>query len=305
MEPVKVADIIQLQRQYAPESIITLRKMKKQGKPLIAHCDDNVWEIPENNPAKSTYQGRTMERFETILREAHAVTTSTPYLKNLCLRFNPNVYIFRNLVEPIIADFKSPGRDEPDIIRLGWTGTPHHHDDIAPIEPLFLQLIQKYPNLRLVFMGYAPPTVLKQIPRKRWEYYEFVPVDGFYPALANLDFDIGIAPLADNGFNKGKTARKAQEYAILSVPMVLAPIITYRDWQTGETCLKPKENTIEEWFKSISWMIEHPKEREKLANAAHKQVMLFHDINRYISERAQVYYDVYKAVKGKEYGSTD
>ena len=305
MEPVKIADIIQLQRQYASESVVTLRKMKKQGKPIIAHVDDNVWQIPENNPAKSTYQGRTMERFETILREAHAVTTSTPYLKNLCLRFNPNVYIFRNLVEPDIANFKSLGRDEPDVIRLGWTATPHHCDDILPLESLFLNLTQKYSNLRLVFMGYAPPNVLKQIPRRRWEYYEFVPVDGFYAALANLDFDIGIAPLIDNGFNKGKTARKAQEYAMLGIPMVLTPIITYRDWQTGETCLKPKENTVQGWFDAISWMIEHPKEREKFANAAYKQVMLFHDINRYISERAQVYYDVYKAVKGKEYGSSD
>ncbi len=146
-------------------------------------------------------------------------------------------------------------------------------------------------------MGYAPPTVLHYIHRSRWEYYDFVPVDGYYPALANLDFDIGIAPLIENGFNKGKTARKSQEYAILKVPMVLAPVTTYRDWINGEVCVKPAENTPQAWMKSIKFLIDHPEERERLVKAAYAQVKRNHDMDTYIQERAGIYYDIHQKVQ--------
>ncbi len=302
---LKVSEVIESQRQYASESVIMLKKLKNLGKVWIAHCDDNIFEIPEGNPAKSTYVpgSPAVQRFEMIMRMAHAVTTSTPYLKTLCQKINPNVYVYRNLVDPIIETYKSEGRDNPDEIRIGWTGTPHHFDDIAPIEPMFLELV-KNPKVELVFMGYAPPTVLHQIPRKRWEYYDFVPVDAFYPALANMDFDIGIAPLIEHGFNWGKTARKAQEYAILKVPMVLAPIRCYSEWAHGETCVKPTENTPEGWIKRIEYLIDNPKEATKMAEKAHDQVIRNHDIDKFVWERSGLYYKLYNEFSGREHPHT-
>ena len=299
---LKVSDVVEFQRQYCSESVIMMKKLKKLGKVCIFHCDDNIWELPPNNPAISTYKpgSPVVERFEMLMKMAHAVTTSTPYLKKWCLKYNPNVYVYRNLVDPIIESFKSPGRDNPEEIRIGWTGTPHHHDDIAPIEPLFLELV-KDPRVKLVFMGYAPPTVLHNIPRARWEYYDFVPVDAFYMTLANLDFDIGIAPLIEHGFNYGKTARKAQEYAILKVPMVLSSIKCYSEWKHGETCLKPQENTVQGWLKRITYLIENPKEANKLSEMAYKQVIKNHDINVYSWERANLYYTIYEEVTGTKH----
>lgn len=301
-----VSDVIELQRQYASETMVMVKKLKAMGKIIIFHCDDNVWEIPENNPAKSTYikDGPVMQRYEALMSMAHVVTTSTPYLKSLCLKHNPNVYVYRNLVDPIIETYKSPGRDNPNEIRIGWTGTPHHHDDIAPMESIFLTL-SKHPRIKLVFMGYAPPTVLRGIPRKLWEYYDFVPVDAFYPALANLDFDIGIAPLSDNGFNWGKTARKAQEYAILGIPMVLAPIKCYSEWAHGETCLKPSENTPDGWMKKIINLIENPKESQRLATNAYNQVLRNHNIDKYVWERCGLYYKIYNDATNSNHPYTD
>lgn len=298
----KTSDIIEFQRQYASESVTVMKKLLAMGKVCIFHVDDNVWELPPNNPATSTYKPGSpiLQRFELLMKMATAVTTSTPYLKKHCLRFNKNTHIYRNVMDPDIVSFLSPGRDNPDEIRIGWTGTPHHHDDILPMEPVFPELV-KDSRVKLVFMGYAPPTVLRNIPRKRWEYYEFVPVDAFYPAFANLDFDIGIAPLVDNGFNKGKTARKAQEYAMCKIPMILAPVLCYTEWKHGETCIKATENTVEDWYKRIKSLMDHPKERERLSNNAYAQVIRNHDINVFIWERAATYYKIYKDTHGEEH----
>jgi len=300
---IKVSEVIEFQRQYAPESYITMKKAKERGLVCIFHLDDNVWEIPPGNPAATTYQpgSPVLGRFEMLMEKAHAVSTSTPYLAKLSKRLNPNVYLYRNLVDPEIETFKSPGRDNPEEIRIGWTGTPHHHDDIVPVEPIFPELVKNC-RVKLIFMGYAPPTILKDIKRDRWEYYDFVPVDYFYPAFTNLDFDIGLAPLIENGFNKGKTARKAQEYAICRIPMVLAPIVTYVDWKHGETCLKPKENNPEGWLERIQTMIDSTeKEKDRLTNNAYDQVVRNHNVHKYIWERAAFYYKVYKETRGEEH----
>jgi hypothetical protein len=300
---LKTSDLIIWQRQYAPESLVINRQLRKMGIPTIFHCDDNVWEIPPGNPAKSSYMPGSPEinRFELLMSSCDAVTTSTPYLKELCSRFNRNVHILRNLVEPKIADFKHPGRDNPEEVRIGWTGTPHHFDDIRIIEWSIKELWNLYKNVKFVFMGFSPvdkSILLNNI--NRWEYYEFVPVDAFYPSLANLDFDIGLAPLEDNRFNKAKTGRKAQEYAVLSIPMVLAPLSPYKDWVHGENCLKPKGNQPMEWVKDIKWMIDHPKERTVMAAKAHEQLIRNHDINKFIHERAATYIDIYAKAKGRK-----
>ncbi len=298
---MKVSDVVEFQRQYCSESVIMLKKLKELGKVCIFHCDDNVWSIPEGNPAKTTYVpgSPAVQRFEMIMSKTHAVTTSTPYLKSLCQKINPNSYVYRNVVDPIIETYASPGRDNPDEIRIGWFGTPHHHEDIALIEPLFLELV-KNPHIKLVFMGYAPPTVLNKIPRRRWEYYEFVPVDAFYPALANLDLDIGLAPLVDNEFNWGKTARKAQEYAILGVPMILSPVCTYSNWKHNETCIKPKTNDTKGWVDALSYLIENEPKREELARAAYRFVLENHNIDVFAPEHAAIYYEIYNKAKGTD-----
>jgi len=298
-------DVIEFQRQYAPECIIIQRKLKEMGKTTIFHVDDNVWEIPPGNPAKTTYApgSAVMYRYEALLKSCDYVTTSTPYLQELTKKHGqPNVMIMKNLVEvDFIESFIYPGRDNPKEIRIGWTGTPHHHDDIQIVEPAFKELLRRFPNLKLVFMGYAP--VDKGVLHAnlgRWEYYEFVQVDAFYPALANMDFDIGIAPLTPHPFNKAKTARKAQEYATMHVPMVLSPMDAYKEWTHGETCLKPKLNTVEEWVRDLTWMIEHPKERALMAKKAYEQVVRNHDIKKHIYERAEQYELIHKEVQERK-----
>ena len=210
------------------------------------------------------------------------------------------MYILRNLVDRKIYDFVAPGRDNPDEIRLGWHTTPHHFDDFPPVAEALKAAMEAFPKLKLIFMGWMPE-MAGGIPFTRFEYYGFVTSEAFYPCLANIDLDIGIAPLIENGFNKAKTARKAQEYAILKVPMILANVSTYKEWSNWDTCIKPTANAPEDWFRSIKWMVEHPKDRVKLAEAAYKQCLRNHDLDTYIWERASVYYRVYKSVKGEDH----
>lgn len=292
------ADIVVFQRQHAPEALLTIRKLKAQGKVCVFVIDDNVWDLPRNNPAYPEYQGLILDRYNAVLSECDAAWTSTEYIRQKALAYNRHITVFRNLVEPVYRDFLKPGRDNPEEIRLGWFGTAHHYDDIAYIEPVIKKIARKYPKVKFVFMGFYPPHIFEIMDRWKFEYYDFVSTDAFYPALASLDFDIGIAPLVDNGFNKGKTARKAQEYATFGIPMVLADVSTYREWEHKVECLKPKNNKIDAWVHDLSLLIEDPEYGKALADKALQHVLREHDINLHIRERAEFFYKTYSRCKG-------
>ncbi len=294
------ADVVIFQRQYAPESFIVLKNLKQLGKACIFLCDDNVWELPEGNPAKSTYrQADVLHRYQYIMRAAHAVITSTPYLASLCKPFNPNVHILRNLVDPAIADFKSPGRDNQDEIRIGWTGTPHHHDDILIVEDALAEIAKSNSNVKFVFMGYHPPNMNEKFPVGSFEYYNFVPVDSWYPCFASLDIDIGVVPLVEHPFNLSKTCRKFQEFGILSIPCVASDVGLYKEIPNDVISIV-SNNKKASWIEKISFLIKNEEERKKIGNAAHDYVIANHDINKYIYERGQVFYDVYAQVSGTD-----
>jgi glycosyltransferase involved in cell wall biosynthesis len=295
------SDIIAFQRQYTPECLMWLRMAKKQGKVVCTNVDDNIWELPPNNPAKSVYTKDNLARYEQILREVNATTTSTPYLKKLTLPFNKNCYVERNLVEPFLNEFVSIGKDlgSEDTVRIGWWLTPHHADDAEIIRDVVPAITKKYVQVKWIMMGWLPPFVAT-LPRNRYEYYEFVKVDAFYPALASLDIDIAIAPLVLNGFNRGKTGRKSQEAAILGMPMVLSPISTYSNWKTDKTCIKPVTNDTKGWIDALSYLVENEPKREEIARAAYHYVLENHNIDTHIAEHAAIFYDIYNKAKGTD-----
>lgn len=278
-----------------------MRQLQQQGKICLFLCDDNIWELPPNNPARNTYeQADIAHRYQEIMRQANMVTTSTPYLAERCRKFNKDVRLFRNLVDPGIAEFKSSGRDRPGEIRIGWHGTPHHHDDIAIVDEAFLTIIQRYPQVKFVFMGYYPPSMSTKYPTNRYEYYNFVPVDSFYPCFASLDIDIGLVPLINHPFNLSKTCRKFQEYGVIGAAIICSNVGNYTDLP-NDVVLKVKDNlSPKSWVNSISLLIENEQKRKEYQNKAYEYIIKNHDINTFIAERAQLYYDIYAQVKNTE-----
>lgn len=300
IEHSHTVDIITFQRQYLPDILMLIRHLKRNGKVVTTICDDNIWELPRSNPAASVYKGATLTRYNAVLHEVHAVFTSTEYLKGLCLKHNPTVYIQRNLVELDIHNFVRPDKDEDqkDIVRILWHGTPHHHEDIMLVEPALRTITKQYPQVKWIFMGYKPPTIAQWCPPGRYEYYEFVHTQVFYPSIASLDADIGYAPLIGHPFNFGKTARKAQEFAILGIPMILAPIRTYAEWTHNVNCIKPELNTTTKWIEAFATLINMPyEEKVRLATNAYDFVVQNHDIDKFIFERAAAYYQIWNSVK--------
>ena len=78
--------------------------------------------------------------------------------------------------------------------------------------------------------------------------------------------DIGLAPLPDDPFTRGKCSFKVLEYSASGLPVVASPIGTnaqyVREGVTGFLCV-----TAGEWVERISLLVENPQVRETMGRA--------------------------------------
>ena len=84
-------------------------------------------------------------------------------------------------------------------------------------------------------------------------------------------FDIGIMPLEDNKYNRGKCGLKALQYMAVGLPVVCSPVGINKDIiEDGANGFLAV--TKDEWMKKIAELIENPALREKMGNHGRKLV---------------------------------
>jgi glycosyltransferase involved in cell wall biosynthesis len=98
--------------------------------------------------------------------------------------------------------------------------------------------------------------------------------DGYPELLMAMGWDIGIAPLIDDEFNRCKSHIKWMEYSMKRIPTVASRVYPYsepidgvdtiKDGETGFLCENQKE-----WIDKLSYLIENKKARKEMGYRAY------------------------------------
>jgi len=95
----------------------------------------------------------------------------------------------------------------------------------------------------------------------------YTPLGKYPKKLKSLGFDIGLAPLCDNLFNRGKSANRYLEYSMLSIPTVASDIGSqFSEVIDGNNGLLAKNE--EDWIKHLSYLIENEEARTSMGKCA-------------------------------------
>jgi glycosyltransferase involved in cell wall biosynthesis len=91
-----------------------------------------------------------------------------------------------------------------------------------------------------------------------------------------IDFDIGIAPLMDNDFNRCKSGIKALQYWALGVPVVCTPLTPYDIVTAGEDGLKA--DSAEDWYRALKSLVDDAALRRKMGAKGRETLIAKHDM---------------------------
>lgn len=226
--------------------------LRRYSKKLIYHFDDAIM-----------YSDKTPERdsrshfvpFRRSVRIADMVIAGSTYLAEQARPFNPNVVILPTGINVSDYNVEKPARED-DKIRLVWIGS------LSTIK--YFEQIKSVPEA----IGARFENVIMRIICDDFLELENIPVEKrlWSKDTRGIDLatsDIGLAPLPDNRFTRGKCSFKVFEYSAAGLPVVASPVGTnteyVRDNVTGFLVTDTRQ-----WIDRITELIENPELRQKM-----------------------------------------
>jgi len=194
----------------------------------VYDLDDNLMAVDPGNTIPYSLYGRpeVVEAIRRNLAAAHVVTVTTRALADVVREINPNVVVLENCVAPDRVQMHVPN----PVPTIGWAGSPFHAQDWFGSDVAALQSIVREFGDRVAFRTIGADYM--GVPNR---HSGWTTMDQYW---AHLDFDIGIAPLADTPFNACKSWIKALEYMARGVVPVVPDIGQYSE------LIKDEENGL-------------------------------------------------------------
>lgn len=234
-------------------------KSKSPNTKVFLDVDDNVFEIPEGNSAKSKWGEQEQSILAFFANECDGITCSTLPLAEYFRELNPNVYVIPNKIKASV--WKPLKRDK--IIKIGWTYSSTHAPDKEVLGNALKTIKDKYPDVIIETTG-------SQL--EGTENVVGCPFAFYHKWLCERNWDIAIAPLQDNQFNAGKSNIKWLESTMSGAVFVGSNVFPYSESiEHGKTGFLAE--TEQDWVDILSMLIES-KEIRKTVHANAKKVVL-------------------------------
>jgi glycosyltransferase involved in cell wall biosynthesis len=192
-----------------------------------------------------------------MVKGSDAVTVGNQFLKKEVLKVDrtKRVFVIPTSVDTNLYPKKKNFSDRQEIT-LGWIGTKGNLKYLKSLDPVFEAIRQRFPQVKLKIVSnefydsFTLPLV-----KKVWKLED-----------ENEDlvsFDIGLMPLSDDLWSRGKCGLKIIQYLSVGVPVICTPVGINSD------IVKDGENgfwatNLQEWVDRLSTLIQNPKLRYQM-----------------------------------------
>jgi len=285
---VKDYDLVYILREAALLGPPVFERLIHQRRvPIVFDFDDAVF-VSYRSPSNGylsylKFAGKT----KTICRIASHVMVGNPYLAQYARQVNDRVTVIPTTIDT--EKYRVPQRAEqngPPVI--GWTGsysTVQHLDTLRGA----LKKLAERESFRLRVIG--TPN------------YECAPIEVEampWRAATELEdlsaIDIGMMPLPDDRWSKGKCGLKALQFMALGIPTVCSPVGVNTD------IIQDDENgfiaaTEDEWVEKLSRLLRSAELRQRLGQAGRATVEQKYSA---ITQTPRVY-EIFKSVMSHGY----
>ena len=177
--------------------------------PLIYDIDDSVY--------LNSYLSK--KQVEYTAKRASLIFAGNEHLADYLSKYNNSIHVIPTVVDTNRFSPSKGGDIESDEVIIGWSGGASSYKFFKPLEDMFIRILKKHNNVKIVFVSDRPPYELKKL----INYIEFIKWNSLNEVATIQNFDIGIMPLEDSDWVKGKCAYKMLLYASCGIPVVASP----------------------------------------------------------------------------------
>jgi len=231
------------------------------GKPIIFDFDDSIF-LQNFNPTNSFYRFlKFPSKIKTIIKMSSKVIVANGFLEEYARKFNKAVYV---LPTPINTKKFFVAKRISDQLTIGWVGSPTTAPYLQIIFNVMKILSNKYDFILKIIGGDQKINIPGvKVENHGWQLER--EVKDFQ------DIDIGLYPLPDNLWVRGKAGFKAIQYMSAGVPVVASSVGMIKEIVQDKVTGFLASSEME-WIDKISALIENPELRRKIGLAGRKVV---------------------------------
>jgi len=218
-----------------------------------------------------------LARFGRTVGVCDLVTAGNERLAAMARRFAPRVEIVPTSVEVAEAP-PEPARNGRTLV---WIGLDRNLVYLELIRPALKRLALGHPDFKLRIVCDTWPD-WPEIPIERVPWSEA----GELEALATAD--VGLMPLTDDAWTRGKCSFKLLQYMAAGLPTIASPVGTNTDvvldGETGFLAVTP-----EDWYLALDRLLATPALRHRMGVAGFQQASAGYERQLTVSRHADLY----------------
>jgi glycosyltransferase involved in cell wall biosynthesis len=245
-------DLVFLQREML-STYVTWEPLTK--KPRVLDVDDAIW---------VHRRGHFAARLAAL---SDHIICGNSFLAQEFSRWNPSVTILPTPVDTQTFYPQTGPRDGERPI-IGWMGLPSSLRYVYQIEQALARVLGRYPEAVLRIVCGSRPD-FRMIPQER---VHWIPWTRENEARTIQEMTIGIMPLDDTVFSRGKCSYKMLLYMASGLPVVVSPVgMNAEVLKKGMVGFGPGSEP--DWVDNLSQLLSSPKLREQMGKVGRETVV--------------------------------
>ncbi|MCL4813922.1 MAG: glycosyltransferase family 4 protein [Vicinamibacteraceae bacterium] len=234
------------------------RSLARRDVPVIYDFDDACFHKYDRHGSRLV-RVTLGSKIGRVIGGASLVLAGNDYLAQYARRFTSSVEIVPTVVDTDRFAPARPARESGEVV-VGWIGSPStsaYLHDLCEVWPRVLER----GRARLVLVGSGPIDLGSQVPVTVLPWREDEEIS------AIQSFDIGIMPLRDDPWSRGKCGFKLIEYMACGLPVVASPVgVNTRIVEPGGTGFLCEN--VDDWVGRLRALIDDRRLRTQLGGRA-------------------------------------
>ena len=246
--------------------------------PMVVDYDDAWFHRYDEHP-RPLVRRLLGGKIAAVMRSATTVVAGNGYIADHARAAGAaRVEIVPTVVDTDAIRPIEPPADRPPTI--GWIGTPANARYLDPIRPALAAACREA-GARLLLVGAGGAPALGGLPgeARAWEEAR--------EAADLADMDIGIMPLPDTPFERGKCGYKLIQYMAAGRPAVASPVgVNGTIVADGRTGFLP--TTVEGWTDALLALVHDPALRRRMGRAGRERAVIHYSLAAWAPHQARI-----------------